>query len=130
MTQRCLVDTTVLIDLSKGIPGVRARLDAMLDEGCVAGVCAVCVAEFMSGVPASRRGWVTPILDQFAYWDITREAAEVAGMIRHDLARRGIALQVPDSLIAGLARTLDAVVVTDNVKDFVHTGVRIVRLRE
>ncbi len=129
MIQRCLLDTTVLIDLSKGIPGVRARLDTVLEAGFVAGVCAVSVAEFVSGVPPSRRGWVAPLLDQFAYWDITREAAEVAGMLRHDLARRGIALHVPDSLIAGLARTLDATVVTDNAKDFAHTGVRTVRLR-
>lgn len=70
------------------------------------------------------------VIDRFTNWDLTREAAEAAGMLRYDLARRGIALQLPDSLIAGLARTLDAVVVTDNARDFVHTGVRIVRLRD
>lgn len=65
------------------------------------------------------------MIDEFAYWETSREAAEAAGDLRHDLARRGITLHVPDALIAGLARTLDAVLVTDNVKDFAYTGVRV-----
>ncbi len=69
------------------------------------------------------------LIDRVTYWDMTREATDVAGLLRYDLACRGIALQVPDSLTAGLARTLDPVVVTESVKDFAHTGVSIERPR-
>jgi predicted nucleic acid-binding protein len=127
--QRFLLDTTVLIDISKGAPEVYGRLGTLL-EGGEAGVCAVSVAEFMTGVPPTKRAWMARVIDQFTYWHLTREAAETAGMLRYDLARRGIALQVPDALIAGLAQALKAVLVTDNAKDFVHTGVPIVRLRD
>jgi predicted nucleic acid-binding protein len=98
-------------------------------SGSRAGVCAVSVAEFWTGVPPERVPDVAELLDAFAYWDIPREVAERAGDLRYRLARRGYTLHVADALLAGLALSLDAVLVTDNQKDFVHTGVPLIGLR-
>lgn len=126
---RFLLDTTVLIDLSKGIPGVRDRLDDLLDAGGDIGVCAVSVAEFLAGTPPSRRERWGRRLDEFRYWDTSRAAAELAGELCHDLARRGRTLHIPDALVAGVALSLDAVVLTDNHKHFAPTGVRTLGIR-
>lgn len=126
---RYLLDTTVLIDLSKGVPGVRDRIDALQAAGGDLGVCDVSVSEFMAGVPEHRRDRWRRLLDEFAYWSTSREAAELAGVLRYDLARRGVTVHLGDALIAGLALDLDAVVLTDNPKDFAPAGVPVRRLR-
>lgn len=126
---RYLLDTTVLIDLSKGVPGVREQIDELLASGNDLGVSAVSVSEFMAGVPPSRRTRWGRLLDEFAYWETARDAAELAGMLRYDLARRGTTVHLADALIAGHALVLDAVVLTDNPRDFAHAGVAIRRLR-
>lgn len=47
---RYLVDTTTVIDFSKGVEPVSSRLLALIDAGDDVGVCAVVVAEFSSGL--------------------------------------------------------------------------------
>lgn len=125
---RLLLDTTVLIDLSKGHGNVRATLGTFVDLGRVIGVCAVSVAEFMAGVPSSQRhewlGW----LADFEYWDISREAADLAGILRHDLARQGRTLHVPDALMAATAIVADATLLTNNGKDFQVPRLRLLLL--
>jgi tRNA(fMet)-specific endonuclease VapC len=115
---RYLVDTTVLIDLSRGLPGTRAQLDALLDAGAVLGICAVNIAEFIAGIPTHNAPLWDHWLSEFEYWEISREAAWRAGNYRYLSARDGRVLQLPDALIAAVATTFDATVLTDNVKDF------------
>ena len=75
--------------------------------------------------PSSSRGfrleelsrWGT-FLGEFAYWDISRETAARAGMYRQALRRRGMTLQLTDALIAAVAVTHDATILTNNVKHF------------
>ena len=126
---RYLVDTNVLIDLSKGVPPVGARLDALLAAGHELGVCAVNLAEFIAGVPVEVRPKWEQWLGRFAYWDITREAAVEAGVYRRVFRRQGVTLSTPDALVAGLATTLQATILTDNAKDFPMSGIRIVSLK-
>lgn len=84
-----LLDTTVLIDLSKGVAPVRPRLDALLDAGHDLGICALNMAEFLTGVPASHRPMWERWLARFAYWDVTWTAAVLAGTYRYDFRLRG-----------------------------------------
>jgi predicted nucleic acid-binding protein len=53
---RLLLDTTVLIDLSKNFGDVLTSLHAVVAAGGILGVCAISVAEFLAGVPVSHRG--------------------------------------------------------------------------
>jgi hypothetical protein len=64
---RFLLETTVLVDLSPGVPGVRARLDAMVAAGDEPGTCAVNVPEFFAGVPPDWRPSWTDLLASFSY---------------------------------------------------------------
>jgi tRNA(fMet)-specific endonuclease VapC len=116
--ERYLVDTSVLIDLSRGIAGIRERLVALSASGAELGICAVNVAEFTSGIPGTQLWRWDRLLQEFNYWDISFEAAMRAGTFRHTLRRQGITLQVPDALIAAVAATVDATILSDNVRHF------------
>jgi predicted nucleic acid-binding protein len=125
---RFLLDTTVLIDLSKNSGDVLTSLNALVASGGILGVCAVSVAEFIAGVPVPHRGqWERWIAD-FQYWDITREAAVLAGVFRYDLARHGRALQIPDALMAATAIVTGSALVTNNVKDYPMPNLMLLRL--
>jgi predicted nucleic acid-binding protein len=126
--ERLLLDTTVLIDLSKNFGDVLTSLNAAVASGGILGVCAISVAEFLAGVPVPQRGqWERWIAD-FEYWDISREAAVLAGVFRFDLARQGRALQIPDALMAATAVVTDSALVTNNVKDYPMPNLRLLRL--
>lgn len=116
--ERYLVDTTVLIDLSRGIAGIRGRLDVLINSGAELGVCAINVAEFISGVPSGQLFRWDQLLSEFQYWDVSHEAAVLAGAYRQALTRQGKTLKLPDAIVAAVATTLGATILTDNVKDF------------
>ena len=118
--ERYLVDTTVLIDLSRGMSGIRGRLDRLIDSGAELGVCAINVAEFVSGVPNNQLFRWDRLLSEFLYWDISHEAAVLAGAYRQALARQGKTLKLPDAIVAAVATTLGATILTDNVNDFLQ----------
>ena len=125
---RLLLDTTVLIDLSKNSGDVLSTLNALVASGGILGVSAVSVAEFLAGVPVPQRGrWERWIVD-FQYWDISREAAVLAGVFRYDLARQGRALHIPDALMAATAIVTGSTLVTNNVKDYPLPILRLLRL--
>ncbi len=125
---RLLLDTTVLIDLSKNFGDVLTSLNAVVASGGILGVCAISVAEFLAGVPTPQRGrWERWIAD-FEYWDITREAAALAGIFRFDLARQGRVLQIPDALMVATAVVTGSTLVTNNIKDYPMPNLRLLRL--
>ena len=113
-----LLDTTVLIDLSKNIASVRSQLRALFVAGDEFGVCAINVAEFFAGLaPEERPRWERFIRD-LRYWDITPEAAMRAGSDRYFFARQGRTISTQDSLVAAVAVTVGATILTSNVKEF------------
>lgn len=126
---RYLLDTTTLIDFSKGQEQVRSRLLALLETDHVIGICAINLAEFYAGIaPVERVRWAE-FFKNLRYWDITKEAAIRAGQLRYEFARQGITLSTPDTLIAAVAEEQEAVIVTDNVKDYPTKGMRLLSLR-
>ncbi len=124
-----LLDTTVLIDYSKGREPARARIDAWIQGGDDLGVCAINVAEFYAGVLLPARAQWDHFFSLLHYWPITLAAARQAGLWRHEFARRGVALSTPDTLVAAVASDQRALLVTDNPKDYPMAGVQLVSLR-
>ena len=115
---RYLLDTTALIDFSKGREPARSQIPSMIDAGDDLGVCGVNIAEFYSGLSATQRALWDEFVNALHYWGISAQAAKQAGIWRYDFARRGVTLSTTDSLIAGVAFEVQAIVVTNNVKDY------------
>ena len=115
---RYLLDTTALIDFSKGREPARSRILKMIQEGDELGVCAVNIAEFYAGIPANQRAVWDEFTGSLQYWDTTIEAARQAGQFRYHFARQGKILSTTDTLMAAVALDHQAILVTNNVKDY------------
>jgi predicted nucleic acid-binding protein len=76
------------------------------------------VAELFAGLPPSERSTWTPIIDRLSFWEATRRVAAQAGVYRYQFARLGKALSTPDTIIAAIAVSVGATLVTRNARDF------------
>ena len=126
---RFLLDTTALIDFSKGREPAFSKIAQMISLGNELGVCAVNIAEFYSGIPQDKYPVWNEFFASLRYWEITRTAAQLAGQYRHEFAQNGKAISTTDTLIAAVARENDATIVTDNVKDYPMEDISLLALR-
>jgi tRNA(fMet)-specific endonuclease VapC len=122
---RYLLDTSFLIDAMRGDPPAIARLELLWSDADSMYVNEVVVCELFSGLrePDVERG--RALLRPIEFVQPGPEAAVDAGGWRREAAARGRALSVPDALIAATAVSLDAAVLTRNVRDFALTTVRV-----
>ncbi len=114
---RFLVDTSVLVDVSKGVEPARSQFRELLLHEEV-GVCAVQVAEFRTGIASGRFRDADELFRLLSYWDISERSADVAGALRRSLARRGIQIALPDALIAAVAWETGSILLTENPRHF------------
>ena len=119
---RYMLDTNTCIAIIKHRPDtVQARLTALsIDE---VGISAIAAAELWYGVAFSQKKKqnetaLNDFLDYVKQMDWPFEAGEVYGRIRSDLKRKGTPIGAMDLLIASHALFLDAILVTDNEREF------------
>ena len=122
---RYVLDTTALIDLSKGREPARSWIPAVMESDDELAVCAVNIAEFFAGLPPDRRATWDQFFAALPCWPISPGAARQAGIWRYDFARRGVTLSLPDTLIAAVAGEYSATIVTSNAKDYPMEGLAL-----
>lgn len=125
---RYLLDTTVLIDLSKNRRQVEDRIGKLLAEGEELGVSAITVAEFYAGLHPDQRPEWDRFFASVSFWPPTLVSARQAGVWRHEYRRRGITLKTMDMLVAAVASEAGAILLTANVRDFPMPEIRVTRL--
>ncbi len=123
-----LLDTTVLIDYLRGHTEVRARFHALAEQGHELGICAISVAEVFAGLREKDREATASLLSTLKYLDLSFDVALAAGAFQYAFARRGQALKLADVLIGAAALAHNAILLTDNVKDFPLPGLQVERL--
>lgn len=108
MTTRAsyLLDTTVLVDVSREREPTASWTRALLRGPNIVGVSAVNVAELFAGLRPSERDRWASFVAELRYWEITPTVAIRAGIFRHDYARRGRIILIPDALIAATAEAV------------------------
>ena len=119
-----MLDTDTCIFLMRGeSPALAAKVQSVPLQQQV--MSAVTFAELTYGVQASaaaKRKQNQSVLDSLvlhlAVLDWPQDAAKDYAEIRADLKKRGAQLGAADLMIAAHARTMGAIVVTNNVKDF------------
>lgn len=112
------LDTSVIID---ALNNKRGRQDLLLDllrQGHLLASCAVNVAEVYAGLRPKEEKATEEFLRSLEYYHITWPVARLAGLLKRDHAKKGIAVSIADATIAAVAIAHDLPLLTDNVKDF------------
>lgn len=117
-----MLDTNICIHLiNSKCPLLARRIsDVPSEEICMS---AITQAELEFGVsnsqnPAKNAQALAKFLSTINVLDFDAAAAVSYGIIRADLQRRGKPIGPLDTLIAGHASSIDAIVVTNNVREF------------
>ena len=125
---RYLLDTTALIDFSKGREPARSRILEMIEVGDEVGLCAVNVAEFYTGVSFGQQPAWDEFLSALTSWEVDFEDGLKAGQYRWEFARQGRAISTADALIAAVAGPQRAIIVTGNVRDYPMPDIEILAI--
>lgn len=118
---RFLLDTNILIAMTKQRPGLADRLEQIPADAVL--LSSVVVAEVEYGIAKSRRRLhnrrvFDALVASFRILPFDAEAARLYGPIRAELEKRGRLIGPYDLMIAAQAKAVDAVLVTDNVQEF------------
>ena len=122
MVIRYMLDTDACIALIKHRPeAMRSRLTPLSPQEV--GISSIAAAELWFGVAHSQkkkqnRAALKDFLDYAALLDWPCEAAPLYGEIRRRLQKQGTPIGAMDLLIAAHALLLDAVLVTNNTREF------------
>lgn len=115
---RYLLDTTVIIDFLRGKEKTVSLLKGLAEEGSSLGCCPINIAEVYSGMRESERGVTEEFLESLEYHELTREIARMAGEIRRRYLREGVAIPLPDAMIAATAIANDLVLLTGDRRHY------------
>jgi len=115
---RYLLDTTLIIDHAHGNKAAMALLHRLYTDGADLFTCDVVVCEALSGGTREHREVVSRLLEPLDYVATDPATAKVAGAARMERHRAGGKLGLGDALIAAVAQSLDATIVTRNRPDF------------
>lgn len=118
---RFLLDTNILIAMTKQRPGLADRLMGISADAVL--LSSVVVAEIEYGIAKNRRRLhnrrvFDALVSSFRILPFDAAAARLYGPIRTELEKRGRLIGPYDLMIAAHAKAVDAVLVTDNVKEF------------
>lgn len=125
-----LLDTSVVIDVLRGVSGRAGLLRGLADDGHLLACTAITVAEVFAGMRSKERLQTVALLDSLVHFDITRPDAELAGGLRREWSSRGRTLALADLLIAAIAIRQELILMTDNIKDFPMSEIRLFRFNE
>jgi predicted nucleic acid-binding protein len=125
---RLLLDTSGLIDHSRGREPARSYILARIAGGDELGISVINLAEFYAGVPMGANPTIDAFVASLTLWDVSRAIALRAGAYRYALARRGRTISLQDALIAATAHEHGAALVTANVRDFPMADIQVIAL--
>lgn len=123
-----LLNTTALIDFSKRREPAYSKLLAWIDKGDTLAVGAISVAGSYAGLNPGEAGEWEAFIAALSYWPIGVAEAMRAGQDRYAFARVGKTITVTDAQIAAGARKHQAVLVTNNSKDYPMPDVQLLPL--
>ncbi|HEY3130125.1 MAG TPA: PIN domain-containing protein [Acidobacteriota bacterium] len=120
-----LLDTSVIIDVLNGKLGRDALLRTLLDQGHLLACCCINITEVYSGMRERERQATEQFLYSLDYYEISREIAAKAGLLKRDWARKGITLSVSDVTIAAVATANGLALITDNARHYPMKEIQI-----
>jgi len=124
MASSFVLDTTVLIDHAAGTFGASDLVERLFGEPGDLYVCDAIAVEALSAGTDEERDLIERILAALEYVATSPDAARYAANVRRPRGRTS-RRHLGDAIIAGVAMSLDATVVTRNPRDFEGYGVPV-----
>lgn len=121
---RYLLDTTLLIDHARGKPGAIELVEELFSEPNDLYTCDAIVVEALSSGGEDERLVIEALIRPLEYVSTSPGAARWAGASRRAAARTS-PRRLGDAIIAAVAWSLQATVVTRNPRDFEMQGVPV-----
>jgi predicted nucleic acid-binding protein len=118
---RYVLDTTFIVDHLRGDPVTSDRLARIVELGDEPFVTDVIVAESWAGAHSDDDPDLEALLRFIEFVQPGPLQAKRAGRFRAEARRRGWTLSTADALIAASAESLEAVILTRNLRDFALT---------
>jgi predicted nucleic acid-binding protein len=122
---RLVLDSTFVIDHLRGLPEAVDRMTAIFELGDEPYLTEVVVCEVRAGLRAEAERVLRALLEPIEFVQPGPDQAMLAGRWRAEVRAHGGTLSLADSLIASAAESLDAAVLTRNVRDFSLTPVAV-----
>ena len=122
---RYLLDSTVLIDHANRDEPAAELLERLFSGPNELYTCDIVTCETLSQGDRDQLRHLRVLLNALEYVATTPDAARWAANSRHKRHGEGRKLGLGDSLIAGVAAELGAVVVTRNRPDFERQGIEV-----
>ena len=119
-----LLDTTVLVDHALGAYGASDLLLELFDKTGDIYTCDAVVAEALSGGTDAELLVIEKLIGALEFVSTSPDAARWAGAARRRHGRTS-RRRLADSLVAGVAWSLGATIVTRNPRDFEGQGVPV-----
>ena len=116
-----LLDTNILIAAMKGVPEVRARLESIPLEQIMLSTLVLGELEFgaeKSSNPNRARDRIQALKGNFPAIGVDPDVSRCYGQIRATLETKGAKIGANDLWIAAQALIQQAILVTDNVREF------------
>ena len=116
-----LLDTSTLIYFFKGMGNIAETLLAKSPKDI--SIPSIALYELEVGIaksnsPKKRKKQLESLISRITVSPFASKEAEVAAMIRTELENNGTPIGPYDNLIAGIALSLNAILVTHNTKEF------------
>ena len=113
-----LLDTSVIIDALNQRHDRPQLLADLLHKGHTLACCPINVAEVYAGLRPHEGPRTEELLQTLQYCPIIFPIARLAGLLKRDFSRKGIALAATDTTIAAVALYNHFTLITDNVKHY------------
>jgi predicted nucleic acid-binding protein len=113
-----LLDTSVLVDHLRNDPRAVELLLAANERGDQLWGSVLTRTELIGGMRTTERAATMRLLEILAWVDVTVEIADRAGELRRTYRRSHPGVDVADFVIAASAESVDARLITRNVKHF------------
>lgn len=125
-TKGYLLDTSTMIDHLRGRKKVTSFIEEIAEEGETVGCCCINVAEIHAGMREKERDKTEQFIESLYYFEVTREAAALAGELKREYAKKGITLSTADTIIAAVCMVYQLILVTENVKHFPYPNLTVI----